>query len=363
MPMSPAGDPARRIVVLHPGTLGDLLLSLPAIRAIRGRWAGRRLDLVTREELGALLQDCGEVDEARSIDRQPWASLWSPAEDWPQELRTQLAACDAVVAWAFQGQENLRRELEGIGVSDVRFGSPHGANLTQIHQRDRYGEAVGIGFPMQTLGGSVRVPERIRKEAQDLLGRVGLFTNGSIVAVHPGGGSRHKCVPPTQMSALVRALANQGWQPLLLSGPADHDPVSQIRAQAGHPWPIVEDQPLATIAGLLTHAACYVGHDSGVTHLAAALGTPTVALFGPTNPARWAPGGDAVRVVRGPDCGCRDWTAVAACREKPCLSIPVSEIVAACLYAVRRSTDKAHSVPQGERSSCSAPRGYAKLTS
>ena len=363
MPMSSAGESARRVVVLHPGTLGDLLLSIPAIRAIRGRWASRSLYLVTREEAGVLLQACGEVDEAHSIESQPWASLWSPAADWPQELRSQLAACDAVVAWVSSSQEDLRRGLEGLGVADVRIGSPHGANLMQLHQRDRYGEAVGIGLPMQTLGGPVRVPERIRKEARDLLRRKGLFTNGPILAVHPGSGSRHKCLPPTQMGAVVRALANQGWQPLLISGPADHDLASQVRAQAGQPWPVVENQPLASIAGLLTHVACYVGHDSGVTHLAAALGTPTVALFGPTDPARWASGGDAVRVVRGPGCGCCDWTDVIACREKPCLSIPASEIVAACLYAFERSRDKPHSVPQGESSSCSVPRGYARVTS
>jgi ADP-heptose:LPS heptosyltransferase len=84
------------------------------------------------------------------------------------------------------------------------------------------------------------------------------------------------------------------------------------------------------LAGVLSLVDFFLGHDSGVTHLSALLGTPTVALFGPTEPARWAPRGRAVTVMRETPCRCASWDAVRNCRDKPCLELSPSAILAAC---------------------------------
>jgi ADP-heptose:LPS heptosyltransferase len=71
----------------------------------------------------------------------------------------------------------------------------------------------------------------------------------------------------------------------------------------------------------------FIGHDSGITHLSALLGVPTVVLFGPTYPQRWAPTGPHVSILKGPPCACSDWQAIRCCEEKPCLDISAEDIL------------------------------------
>ena len=79
---------------------------------------------------------------------------------------------------------------------------------------------------------------------------------------------------------------------------------------------VVQNQDLVSISRILLHAKLFIGHDSGLTHLAAALGIATVVLFGPTDPGQWAPRGDHVAVVRGNECHCSDWDAVSTMSPK-----------------------------------------------
>jgi ADP-heptose:LPS heptosyltransferase len=90
------------------------------------------------------------------------------------------------------------------------------------------------------------------------------------------------------------------------------------------------------VAGILAHIDLFVGHDSGLTHLAAALHLSTVALFGPTDPRRWAPRGPQVTVLTGDGCRCQGWDAIEACLDKPCLQIPAEKLIQACKEELRR---------------------------
>jgi ADP-heptose:LPS heptosyltransferase len=108
-------------------------------------------------------------------------------------------------------------------------------------------------------------------------------------------------------------------------------------AQALHPLrpALAREWPLGELAALLARCAGYVGGDSGITHLAAAVGTPVVAVFGPTDPRRWAPRGPRVAVVRRPvACQPCSWEAMWACPHRACLMELAPEAVVAA--AVRR---------------------------
>jgi ADP-heptose:LPS heptosyltransferase len=93
---------------------------------------------------------------------------------------------------------------------------------------------------------------------------------------------------------------------------------------------VLRDVDLLTVAGALAHTGLFIGHDSGITHLSALLAVPTVALFGPTCPQRWAPTGPHVRIVRGASCTCSDWSHVRRCNDKPCLDISAVDILSSC---------------------------------
>jgi ADP-heptose:LPS heptosyltransferase len=100
--------------------------------------------------------------------------------------------------------------------------------------------------------------------------------------------------------------------------------------------PVIQGRPLSTVAGILAHTRLFIGHDSGLTHLSAAVLVPTVAVFGPTDPRQWAPRGRHVGVVTGLPCTCHGWERVRACEAKPCLSILPETIVAASLSLLDR---------------------------
>ena len=130
--------------------------------------------------------------------------------------------------------------------------------------------------------------------------------------------------------------------PVMVLGPADEQAEAAILA-LGLPGVLMLRPPSITmLAAILAQAQGYIGHDSGVTHLAALLGVPTVAMFGPTDEQRWAPRGAHVTVVRGGRCTCADWDAVRACTEKCCLNVNpdnIFEVLNAIDFRYRRVTD------------------------
>ncbi|HET8646880.1 MAG TPA: glycosyltransferase family 9 protein, partial [Vicinamibacteria bacterium] len=117
------------------------------------------------------------------------------------------------------------------------------------------------------------------------------------LALHPGSGSPAKNWPPGRYASLARARA--GGRPwLLVEGPADAEAARSLAGEAG----AVRAHGLdaRVLGALLARAGLVVGNDSGVTHLAAACGAPTLALFGPTDPLQWAPLGTRVEALRAP---------------------------------------------------------------
>jgi hypothetical protein len=116
------------------------------------------------------------------------------------------------------------------------------------------------------------------------------------LAIHPGSGAVAKSWPPDRFARLVRELGQDRF--LLVEGPADALAAAALRTPGAV---TARGMPPRVLGGLLADAAAFVGNDSGVSHLAAAWGAPTVALFGPTDPTVWAPSGPRVKVVRAPE--------------------------------------------------------------
>jgi ADP-heptose:LPS heptosyltransferase len=156
---------------------------------------------------------------------------------------------------------------------------------------------------------------------------IGKTRPGPLVALHPGSGGRHKCWPPDRYGRLCDRLTAMGYTPVLTAGPADEGVIQAVMAGASAARPVVVDQaPLTHLAGLLTRCRAMMGNDSGITHLAAAVGIPTIALFGPTDPAVWGPRGKTVRIVWGEevveeDAGMSAWPAPFAARALTAVSV------------------------------------------
>jgi ADP-heptose:LPS heptosyltransferase len=205
-------------------------------------------------------------------------------------LRDGLAAFQAAVAYTRSADlaRNLAAAIPRVAVHDPR--PPAGAGHA----------AEWLARPLSSLG----VPRdegpptlAAAREEHDEVAALRRDLPDRFLAVHPGSGSASKSWPADRFARMLDALGVDRF--LLVEGPADAEAAGGLRTRKG----AVDARGLAPrlLGAVLAQAAAYVGNDSGVTHLAAAWGAPTVALFGPTDPGVWSPVGPRVTIVRGPE--------------------------------------------------------------
>lgn len=340
-------------LIIHPGSLGDVLLSLPAIRRIRCLDCIEETGLLARMELGSLLRTCGEVEKVFALEGEGLAGLLAGPDAVMPALRRWLGRCELAVCWLRDPEDRLASSLRGLGVKRLLIRSPGESGNPTAHQSERFVQTLTERLP-ETLAGvgssvpsdtPLRIPESIVVEPRLHLSRLGIDSGivsfKRLIALHPGSGSPHKCASPALFGMLVDRLTQREWTPVLVGGPADGEVVTRVSRACSSPPPILQGLDLPLMAGVLARAALFVGHDSGLTHLAAALGVPTVAMFGPTDVRRWGPRGHNVDIVTGAPCRCRGWEEIRSCREKPCLAVPSGRL----LHAVEQALKESESAP------------------
>lgn len=320
----------RTLLVVHPGALGDVLLALPAMRSLRTGYRDHRLGLMASAEVGRLLRASGEVERVFPLETGALGDLMAGMKAVARELCEWLSSCALAVCWLSDEDGQLRSGLRRSGVERVLVTSPGSSGIRAIHQADRFLETVRDLAPTGQDHRRLLLPGAAGDQARTLLAVRGVSDALPLIALHPGSGSRHKCGDPGLFASVIEWCRANNLHPMLVGGPADHGAVASVQRAYGHPVMIVQGLDLLTIAGVLARVSLFVGHDSGLTHLAAALHRPAVALFGPTDIRRWAPRGSHMTILSGAPCRCEGWDAVQRCRDKPCLGIPSETLILAC---------------------------------
>jgi heptosyltransferase-3 len=271
------------VLAIHPGALGDVLLAVPALRALRGRLPrDARLTLGAQPRIAELLSVLEVVDSGVAFDALGLDRLFV---DEPLPSRTQaLGRWTRCVCWFAARDAAFARRLRAL-VPDAIVASPAGETepvwrhlLATVGAADEEGRE------------PLSVPTAVEVAAGRVLEPAGLDSRRPLVLVHPGAGGRSKCWPSAGFAAVVASLRRDGVTTVMHQGPAspDAEAVEQILAVLDESVPVLREPSLLELAGVLAHAAGYVGNDSGVSHLACALGTPSLVLFTPPY-ARWSP--------------------------------------------------------------------------
>jgi heptosyltransferase-3 len=320
---------ARALVIIHPGSLGDVLLAVSAIKLLRARFPQHRALLISNESVGRFLLDVRLIDAWMSAQGAACADLFAGSVPDSSELGGWFEECDLAVAWINDEEKAFETTLRCCGVLETRVQSPFSSDLKSTHQSERFLETIGESPANGSVDVRIPIPSDLRDREQAYLDRLGISSDRSIVLIHPGSGSRRKCVMPEVLVTLIERFREEGIDPVLLEGPADRDAVSSLVKLTPAAPMVLGGLDLSTVACLLDRTHVYIGHDSGITHLSGLLGVPTIALFGPTDHSRWAPRGSHVAVLRGRPCICSSWECVRACTERPCLVSSVEEILAA----------------------------------
>ena len=306
----------RRIVVLRAGALGDVLLTLPALYALRARYPEHRLDAVGYPDLWQVAGDL--VDRALSIDRPPYASLLGGALS--AASLAAFADVDLIVAWSSHPLVvELPESVRPIAASPHPPPGVHAAAWLLRSVLSPGEEPPPLPNPLLPLTSEERAA------GQELLIQLGAHRP---VIIHPSAGARWKRWPAERFGRVASRLLAGGRPVVLVEGPADADAVAAVQLEAGAAIPVLCEPRLRILAAALAAGEVVLGNDSGVTHLAAAAGARTVALFGPTDPAQWAPIGD-VRVLRACRVEAREQGRIRVCDDPQCMQkIEVEDVLA-----------------------------------
>jgi glycosyl transferase family 9 (putative heptosyltransferase) len=271
------GAPA---LAIHPGALGDILLAVPALRALRAQ-AGQVV-LAAQPRIGALLQTLGVIDRHVAFDSLGLDALF--VNDASRAPR--LPAASRVVCWFGARDATFARRLTALAPGAV-VAPPAPAGGTVWEHLLGTVDAGGSGCE------AIEPTEALRSLGLETMLSARADGPSPWLVVHPGAGSAAKCWPAEAFARVVTRLAAGARMNVLVhQGPADGGAVAALRRHLGAGVVWLVEPGLPALAGVLAHARAYLGNDSGVSHLAAALGVPGLVLFDPRNlPWRpWWPG-------------------------------------------------------------------------
>ena len=285
-----------RLLVIRGGAIGDFILTLPAIKLLREAFPAAQLEILGYQHIVALAERRWYADATRSIEYGAMAGFFVPGSELALDLTEYFASFQQVVSYLFDPDGFFEGNLRRAGVKNFL---PAYAKIDDSEHAARQ-----LARPLQSLALYLEDhAATIHPSAEDgafadaFLGEAGR----PVIAMHPGSGSAKKNWPIERWRELgARLLARDPSARLLMvGGEAD---AAQLAALTDA-WPrgavqIARDLPLPSLGAVLARCALFLGHDSGISHLAAAVGTRCILLFGPTDPEIWAPGNAGVNVVQ-----------------------------------------------------------------
>lgn len=330
-------DPAA-ILLVRLSAIGDAIHALPVLNALRDRFPRARLGWVVEGRTATLLEGHPSLDQLFNV-RRGW--LKRPSEVWA--LRKQLHAARFDTAVDVQG---LTKSAIVAWLSGARrrigFGDAKGRELSQWFYTDRVAtdaphiidanlqllRALDIRPPYWTAGDPFRLPEKPQDAAAAERIR---SAAGAFAIVNPGAGWVSKLWPPERFGAVARYLNQKHGLPVLVvwAGDDEHQRAEQIAAVAGDGTKVAPPTSLGELAALCRRAAIFIASDTGPLHLAAAVGTRCVGLFGPMPAERNGPYGDGHETVQK----CRFEGTSRERRNAPASvmeAIAVEDVCAAC---------------------------------
>jgi heptosyltransferase III len=291
-----------RILVIRGGAIGDFVLTLPAIRLLRENFPQAHLEILGYKHIVALAEGRFYADATRSIEYGGLSRFFIPGTDLPEDLVEYFSSFQQVVSYLYDPDRFFEGNLRRAGVKHFLHGSP--ALDDSAHAAQQLAQPLeGLALFLEEKAPVLFPSETDQQFAAGFLERAFPATAGPLIALHPGSGGERKNWPVDRWAALgdVLFFLAPDARVLLVGGEADHDQIAHLRDAWRHrPIHTAMDLPLPELAAVLQRSRLFLGHDSGISHIAAATGAPSLLLFGPTDPDIWAPLAGEVKIVRAP---------------------------------------------------------------
>ena len=294
----------QRFVVVRLGSLGDIVHTFPAVAALRASFPTAQIVWLTHPRWEHLVASSGIASEIWLVDSRDLRSV----REIIGKLRKRSwdAAVDYQGLWKSALLPFLARVTTRIGFSSAtirEFGVPilytDSVVCRALHIAEQNGElSLRAGAKQPVAPFVLQVDDA---DAQRVRSDLAAQACTRYVVLSPGGGWRAKCWPASRFGALCSRIHKEiGIRCVVNYGPGETSLAQEVQAACGDCQPVAYDGEMGTLKALLQGAQCIVGGDTGPLHLAVALGTPAVALFGPTDPARNGPYPPGELVLRSP---------------------------------------------------------------
>lgn len=309
-----------RILVIRGGAIGDFILTLPALKALRDARPDAHIEILGYKHIAVLAENRFYAQTVRSIEYGPLARFFADKSELPAELADYFARFDFIISYLYDPDRIFEKNLRRCGVKNLIRGPAKILENNGHAARQLARPIEELGIEVLNLSEIIFPSLEDRAFARDFIGTL----PQPIVAIHPGSGSLQKNWPLENWIALFSEngefSVGKCSSLVVISGEADNAQVGQLELE----WNrrnvrFAKNLPLPQVAAL-AERSIFIGHDSGVSHLAAAAGANCILLFGPTNPDVWAPKNNNVRVLKAPNDRMSDLTieqveaALAECR-------------------------------------------------
>jgi heptosyltransferase-2 len=282
-------NPPAKILVIRGGAIGDFILTLPVLAALRTAFPAVQREVLGYAHIARLAETGGLVDGVRSIEAGALASFFARGGSLTDELQNYFSGFAIILSYLYDPDEIFRENVARCSKAQFIQG-PHrpddgsGRHATEVLLQPLERLAIFDADPTPRLAPPAAPPASFHLP----------------LALHPGSGSPRKNWPEARWAALIERLSVvPGQRLLVVGGEAEGDRLRRLAAQARCPTELAASLPLPTLAGRLAECRFFIGHDSGITHLAAAVGLEGVALWGETPEQIWRPRSDRMEILRG----------------------------------------------------------------
>ena len=286
-----------RILVIRGGAIGDFILTLPAIAALRRQFPQAHLEVLGYPHIAQLAVAGGLADRVQPIEARGLAGFFARDGTLEPDLMDYFSEFDLVISYLYDPDEIFKTNMGRCLVKQFIVGPHRPDEADRIHATQVYLK------PLERLAifDADPVP-RLALDTQPL-GAAKRSKEGSTLtqlAHHPGSGSEKKNWPETKWGGLIQQImATTNWDLLLVGGEAEGERLRRLAVVLPPArCSIAQGLPLAELAQRIQSCVAFVGHDSGITHLAAAVGLPCVVLWADTLEEVWRPQGEPLVILK-----------------------------------------------------------------
>lgn len=279
------------MLVIRGGAIGDFILTLPVLAALRQQFPRTHLEVLGYPHIAQLALAGGLVQHVQSIEARPMAGFFARHGELAADLVDYFSEFDVIISYLYDPDEIFKTNVGRC--SQAQFiAAPHrpdeqgGIHATQVFLK-----------PLEQL--AIFEPDAVPRLDIERAFETTVAT-GRWLALHPGSGSEKKNWPEAKWQELLEYLARATTLNFLLAGgEAERGRLERLATAApATRVKIMHSAPLPELARWLASCIAFVGHDSGITHLAAAVGLPSLVLWGETEEAVWGPRGREMIILR-----------------------------------------------------------------